>query len=123
MKKIIKWVAIIFGVIILIAIIALKSEEKETVNPVIQEPTPTVQVVQPTVKPTLMPTVQPTIQPTIKPTPIVTKQPSQSKVVVKKSNSNICHAPGTTYYDRTTNYTAYDSIDDCLASGGRLPEK
>lgn len=43
--------------------------------------------------------------------------------VVKKSSTGICHAPGTTYYDRTTNYTAYNSIDVCLASDGRLPKR
>lgn len=42
---------------------------------------------------------------------------------VKKSNTGICHAKETTYYGRTLNFTAYDSIDDCLASGGRLPKK
>jgi hypothetical protein len=42
---------------------------------------------------------------------------------VKKSNNDICHAPGTTYYDRTKDYTAYDTLQDCLNSGGRLPKK
>jgi hypothetical protein len=46
-----------------------------------------------------------------------------SSPAVKKSSTGICHAQGTTYYDRTTNYTPYDSIDACLASGGRLPQK
>lgn len=48
-------------------------------------------------------------------------QPSQISGVVKKSSSGICHAPGTTYYDRTTNYTGYSSLQACLSSGGRLP--
>jgi hypothetical protein len=43
--------------------------------------------------------------------------------IVKKSNNNICHAPGTTYYDRTIHYTAYKSLNDCLRSGGRLPKR
>ena len=51
-----------------------------------------------------------------------TTQPPSS-VVVKKSTNDICHAPGTTYYDKTTNYTAYNSIDECLARGGRLPKR
>jgi len=42
---------------------------------------------------------------------------------VKKSTSDICHEKGTTYYERTTNYEAFDSIEDCLASGGRLPKR
>ena len=47
---------------------------------------------------------------------------STNEPAVKKSSTGICHAQGTTYYDRTTNYTPYDSIDACLASGGRLPK-
>ena len=42
---------------------------------------------------------------------------------VKKSSTGICHAPGTTYYDRTTNFTPYSTLDACLAAGGRLPLK
>jgi endonuclease YncB( thermonuclease family) len=50
-----------------------------------------------------------------------TQPPSSG--VVKKSTNDICHAPGTTYYEKTTNYTAYNSVDECLASGGRLPKR
>lgn len=42
---------------------------------------------------------------------------------VKKSSTGICHAKGSTYYIKTKNYTAYDNIDDCLDSGGRLPKR
>lgn len=41
---------------------------------------------------------------------------------VKKSSTGICHKKGTTYYDRTINFTPYNSIEACLASGGRLPK-
>ncbi|MDD5759886.1 MAG: thermonuclease family protein [Desulfobulbaceae bacterium] len=41
---------------------------------------------------------------------------------VKKSNSGICHQRGTTYYNQTKNYTAYDSLKACLDSGGRMPK-
>lgn len=41
--------------------------------------------------------------------------------VVKMSNTGICHAPGTTYYNRTTHFTAYSSVNACLNAGGRLP--
>lgn len=41
--------------------------------------------------------------------------------VVKKSKTGICHAPGTTYYSKTKSFTPYNSIDECLKSGGRLP--
>jgi micrococcal nuclease len=46
---------------------------------------------------------------------------SSSSGVVKRSRRDICHAPGTTWYDQTTNFTPYDTLDACLASGGRLP--
>jgi hypothetical protein len=42
--------------------------------------------------------------------------------VVKKSRSGICHAPGTTYYAQTQQFTAYESVEACLASGGRPPK-
>lgn len=42
---------------------------------------------------------------------------------VKKSTSGICHGKGTTYYNRTTNFIPFDSIQECLNSGGRLPKK
>ena len=40
---------------------------------------------------------------------------------VKMSRRNICHAPGTRWYNETVNFTSYNSVDDCLAAGGRLP--
>ncbi|NCA93634.1 MAG: hypothetical protein EOM84_00485 [Sphingobacteriia bacterium] len=43
--------------------------------------------------------------------------------VVKKSNTGICHKEGTLFYKNTKNFTAYNSIDECLNSGGRLPKK
>jgi hypothetical protein len=42
--------------------------------------------------------------------------------VVKKSRTGICHAPATTYYAQTQHFIAYESIEACLASGGRLPK-
>ncbi len=42
---------------------------------------------------------------------------------VKMSKTGICHAPGTTYYGRTQNYTPYPTLDACLKSGGRLPKR
>lgn len=63
-------------------------------------------------------------QPQVAPIPVVqaATAPASSEVV-KKSSSGICHAPSTTYYDRTMTFTPYSTIDDCLASGGRLPLK
>jgi len=42
---------------------------------------------------------------------------------VKKSSTGICHQKGTLFYNNTKNFTAYDSIDECLKSGGKLPKK
>ena len=42
---------------------------------------------------------------------------------IKKSNSGICHCPGGQYYERTSRYSAFDSIEACLASGGRHPKR
>ena len=44
-------------------------------------------------------------------------------IPVKMSNSGICHAPNTTYYEQTKNFTPYKSLDDCLKAGGRMPKK
>lgn len=49
--------------------------------------------------------------------------PSSSGGVVKKSTTGICHAPGTTYYEKTKNYTSYSTVEECLNSGGRLPKR
>lgn len=60
--------------------------------------------------------------PTPKATPAPAPTPSTSSGgVVKMSRTGICHAPGTTYYSRTTNYTGYNSLDACLQAGGRMP--
>lgn len=38
---------------------------------------------------------------------------------VKRSASGICHVPGSAYYDRTRHFTAYATLEQCLAAGGR----
>ncbi len=47
---------------------------------------------------------------------------SQEKPV-KMSNSGICHAPNTTYYEQTKKFTPYKTLDECLKAGGRVPKK
>ena len=42
---------------------------------------------------------------------------------VKKSNTGICHPQGGTYYGQTKNFTPYQSMDECIKSGGRPPKK
>tara|TARA_B100001105_G_scaffold252706_1_gene244818 strand:+ start:865 stop:1584 length:720 start_codon:yes stop_codon:yes gene_type:complete len=42
---------------------------------------------------------------------------------IKKTSSGICHPPESSYYDRTENFLAFDSLETCVASGGRLPKQ
>ena len=42
---------------------------------------------------------------------------------IKKSHSGICHDSDSSYYTRVKNFTPYDSLEECLESGGRLPKK
>ena len=42
--------------------------------------------------------------------------------VVKMSNSGICHPPQSSWYDRTKTFQPFNSVKECLASGGRLPK-
>ena len=48
---------------------------------------------------------------------------AETKEPVKLSKSGICHAPSSTYYLQTKNFTAYKTLDECLKAGGRLPKK
>lgn len=41
---------------------------------------------------------------------------------VKKSRASICHERGTPGYEQTVHYRAFNSIEACLKSGGRLPK-
>ena len=40
---------------------------------------------------------------------------------VKISSTNICHEKGSQYYKQTKKYESFNTIEDCLNSGGRLP--
>ena len=42
---------------------------------------------------------------------------------VKMSKTGICHARDTCYYAQTKNYTAYNTLEECLQAGGRRPKK
>ena len=42
---------------------------------------------------------------------------------VKKSKSDICHPKGGRYYNQTKKYTAYQTMEKCIASGGRKAKK
>lgn len=41
---------------------------------------------------------------------------------VKQSSSGLCHPPQSGWYERTKNYTAFDSLGACLEEGGKLPK-
>jgi len=50
------------------------------------------------------------------------RKPSAPTGVVKKSKSGICHAPSSPWYEQTIHYTAFETVESCLQSGGRLPK-
>ena len=55
---------------------------------------------------------------------LLTSSPSFAQSApVKMSKSGICHAPGSTYYSQTKNFTPYKTLDDCIRAGGRMPKK
>jgi hypothetical protein len=41
---------------------------------------------------------------------------------VKLSENGICHAQGSSFYAATLHYQAFDTLEDCLKAGGRLPK-
>jgi hypothetical protein len=49
---------------------------------------------------------------------------AQSDPPVKMSSSGICHEKGkSSYYNQTKKFTAYNTLDECLKAGGRMPKK
>jgi len=50
-------------------------------------------------------------------------QAQSSNPPVKKSNSGICHPKGGSYYSRTKNFESYETMDECIKSGGRKPKR
>ncbi len=42
--------------------------------------------------------------------------------LVKMSKSHICHDTNSRYYNRTKNFTPFDTLQACLDAGGRLPK-
>ncbi|AUI87431.1 hypothetical protein BS333_09570 [Vibrio azureus] len=55
--------------------------------------------------------------------PVKTAKIVPAKLPIKKSKSGICHSPGSSWYNRTKNYTTFQDIETCIDSGGRLPKK
>jgi len=56
------------------------------------------------------------------PEPVVSRASAEQQPV-KMSKSGICHAPGSTYYDRTKHFSSFATLDACLKAGGRLPKR
>ena len=50
-------------------------------------------------------------------------EPPKSNEHVKMSKSKICHAPNSSYYAKTQNFTPYKTLKECLDAGGRLPKR
>ena len=42
---------------------------------------------------------------------------------IKKTSSGICHPPASSYYERTRNFKPFDTVEECLKTGGRLPKR
>ncbi|MDE3232724.1 MAG: hypothetical protein KGN99_05400 [Pseudomonadota bacterium] len=46
-----------------------------------------------------------------------------AEVVVKKSDSGICHDKSSASYEKTQKFTPFKTLDECVKSGGTLPKK
>lgn len=86
----------------------------------VSSPPPTTQTIIKEESPSAQTTVS---APVAEPTSATAPATSATNPQVKKSSTGICHEIGTTYYNRTINFTPYSSIQECLNSGGRLPLK
>lgn len=121
-----KYLIIIFAVIVMLIAGKERSNElnesKQTTN---VSPTPVVEItISSTTSPipVATPDPTPTLKPSSTPKPSSTVTPATWDII-KKSSAGLCHAPGTTYYNKTKIYTSYNSLKACLDSGGILPQK
>lgn len=56
-------------------------------------------------------------------TPAATQRTSSpAHGIVKMSRSHICHDSSSRYYSRTKHFTPYNTLQECLDAGGRLPK-
>jgi len=46
-----------------------------------------------------------------------------AEVIVKKSDSGICHDKSSASYEKTQKFTPFKTLDECVKSGGTLPKK
>lgn len=49
--------------------------------------------------------------------------PAAPAVVIKKSDSGICHDPSSPSYEKTKKFTPFNSMEECIKSGGKAPKK
>ena len=54
--------------------------------------------------------------------PVAAAKPPTDEPVVKKSKNDICHDKTSNGYKQTKNFTAFNSMDECVKSGGRPPK-
>jgi|APGre2960657373_1045057.scaffolds.fasta_scaffold17569_1 hypothetical protein len=54
--------------------------------------------------------------------PASPSSPSANQSIVKMSKTRICHDKNSSYYSRTIHFTAFNTLGECLAAGGRLPK-
>lgn len=54
---------------------------------------------------------------------VVAAEEEEDPEPVKKSSSGICHCPGGQFYLRTTKFTPFATLSECLESGGREPKR
>jgi len=47
---------------------------------------------------------------------------SDDATIIKKSREGVCHSYHSANFERTVHYTAYRTMEDCKASGGREPK-
>ena len=55
--------------------------------------------------------------------PAGAKAPAAAADPVKKSDSGICHDKSSPHYEKTKNFTPFNSMDECVKSGGKPPKK
>jgi len=55
--------------------------------------------------------------------PAGAKAPAPVADPVKKSDSGICHEKTSPHYEKTKNFTPFNSMDECVKSGGKPPKK
>lgn len=48
---------------------------------------------------------------------------TNTELIIKKSDSGICHDKTSPSYERTKKFTEFKTLDECVKSGGSVPKK